>query len=170
MKNDSLIIPILLFCCFSVFADAPEDALTSLVVAAVQMEVDVQTYTSGQTFFAALEKPLADAAAAGAELVIFPEYLGVFYPFTEYSGLIGEARGIMEVLQRLSAGAGRRVTPFELFLKGGPAVEEALLGWSSLARRYGVTLVAGSFFVPHPGGTVPRNCGTGAMCFPPPDR
>lgn len=120
----------------------------SFKAAAVQMEVSRGLYASREAFWAAVEEPLSRAAEGGADLVIFPEYLGVFYSLIPYQDSFAGAEEVSAALDLLSRQAGRKIALPELFRRGGPLVEAALVRWASLARRYGLTLVAGTFFVP----------------------
>lgn len=117
-------------------------------MAAVQMAVDQDTYAARENFWSAVEEPLARAAENGADLVVFPEYLGVFYPLIPYQRDLDEVGDFLTALEVLSQGAGRPLSLHELFMRGGAMVEEALGRWSALAESYGVTVVAGTFFVP----------------------
>ena len=131
------------------------EARPPLKVAAVQMYISEDTYASEEAFWRAVEAPLARAAGEGADLVVFPEYLGVFYSLIPYRPLFQGASHVEEALFLLSRLRGAPMSPGELFLSQGERIDLALKEWIRLSREYGVALVAGSFFVPqeNPQGT-----------------
>ena len=136
----------------ALFLLGAEDHRPPLTVAAVQMHIDSGMYLSQDAFWTAIETPLARAAENGADLVVFPEYLGVFYSLIPYAPLFQGASSMAEALARLSRQRGTPASPIELFLSQGSMVEQAMQKWAGLSREYGITIVAGSYFVPHDQG------------------
>ncbi len=122
-------------------------AAPSLTIAAVQYEVDPESYVSTGAFFESIEPWVRRASRANADLVVFPEYINVFLAFHEEvpellkaqsmeEGMevvranVPDGTSIHDVLRSRAAGLGRRMSEV----------------WGKLARRYSLHILAGSYF------------------------
>lgn len=118
-------------------------------IAAVQFEVSEALYTERGAFAARAEAVVAEAAAAGAELIVFPEYINVFVLFQSHAHLISRAHGVSDALAALASGEEAPVASLQhLMRRRAPAVERRIRAmWARVAREHDVALIAGSGFV-----------------------
>jgi predicted amidohydrolase len=123
-------------------------------IAAVQFEVSEALYTEHGAFAARAEAVVAEAAAAGADLVVFPEYINVFLLFEAHASLISRARDLSDALAALASDEAAPVAALQhLMLRRSPAVERRMRAmWAGLAREHDVAVIAGSGFVRTDGG------------------
>lgn len=119
-------------------------------VAAVQMTIGLDR--SAIAFADRIHRFVTEAVAAGAELVAFPEYVGV--------PLLGLIPGVSDLSDdvRLDAAVGSLgdgLALADLFYLAGPAAWRIYdTVFRTLARGFGVTIAAGSLFVPSDDGRV----------------
>ena len=114
----------------------------------VQYEIVPEDYESRDVFFGKAEELLRESVSGGggADIVVFPEYIGVFYQLIGYNGLIRKHDDFQTALAAVLCSAPGLEVPADIFT-AGEAVESWIAGWSELAAGYGVTIIAGSCFV-----------------------
>lgn len=131
-----------------------------LAVAAVQYQVREGRYISEAAFRSSVDALVSDAVAAGAELVIFPEYTGVFLATAPYAAQVRSADTVREALRRIraadehAAGTDRaaaadpgRPNLRQLFLEAAPEVSRTMDEiFGGLAARHRVHILAGTYF------------------------
>ena len=116
-----------------------------LDVAAVQFEVTEETYADTAAFEKRVSAVLETSADAGADLVVFPEYLNVFLLFDDYSQVVARSSSIEEALSRLTDGDEASLEALlrrEIRTTGARIMKL----WGELARRYELHIVAGTHF------------------------
>jgi predicted amidohydrolase len=120
----------------------------ALDVAAVQFEVSEELYTEPGAFGRRAARMVEDAAAAGAELVVFPEYINVFPLFADDAPVIARVETVSDALAALAADdAAPTETLARLIRERAPTVNRRLRSmWSRLARRNDVAIIAGTGF------------------------
>ncbi|MCX7041003.1 MAG: hypothetical protein NT005_17965, partial [Spirochaetes bacterium] len=123
-----------------------------LRVAVVQLRIDESTYSSVESFrgivTTAVEKAV-DEAPEGCrpDLIVFPEYTSVFLALLPYEDDLRGAESVADGLARLSA-ADRKIGSLrQVFLGQASMVQDLVCEvFGSLARQYGVAIVAGTAF------------------------
>jgi predicted amidohydrolase len=100
-------------------------------VALVQYEVRRADYSSEARFAASVGGLTAQAAAEGAKIVLFPEYINVFLAAVPLAGQLTRAESLPEYLRMQSADTR--------------AIMDRV--WGRLARRHKLWILAGSSFV-----------------------
>lgn len=141
----------------------------TLTVAAVQFEVNEDTYRNPQRFERRVSALAEEAAEEGADLVVFPEYINVFLLFDDYSASIRRSDTAQEALARIVGQredeAGRAdtdgaadVNGFDetadadtvlrrIVEDGAAETEDHIVElWGRIARRENVHIVAGTYF------------------------
>ena len=132
----------------------------ALRVAAVQFEVSEERFFSEGAFRSSVSTLVSEAVAAGSELIIFPEYIGVFLATAPYAAQIRPSETVRDALQRIRAAAPDSAPNIEptataagplnlrrLFLDGAPEVSllmDEVFG--GLAAEHQVHILAGSYF------------------------
>ncbi|MBN1835783.1 MAG: hypothetical protein JW820_08025 [Spirochaetales bacterium] len=128
-----------------------------LRVAAVQLSVHLEMLRSLETYSAHMEAALEAALACRPDLVVFPEYTGVFLSLIPYYRELAGASTVEEGLERV-----RRREPLvgslrDLFLLNSGWTERALEAvFATAARKSGAVILAGSFFAWAEGESGPR--------------
>ena len=145
MRPRVLIIILLFFISASLCWAAADDVFTA---AGIQFEISEEVYLSEDTFFTFVDREILTALDSEyrPDLIIFPEYIGVFYQLIEFNDIIGRYSTFQAALTHILAEKPHFKSMAELFLKPA-AWESYLTGWADLADRYNVTLIAGSCFV-----------------------
>ena len=167
-------LPAILLCSVGAVLPAEQDTLS---VAAVQFEVDEATYRSPRRLERRVSALVKEATNAGADLVVFPEYINVFLLVDEYAGAIERSDTAEEALERIVAarGAGREKagSPHEagdsvnalrrILENQADETEERIIElWGRIARREEVYIVAGTYFAPTgPAAGTPTGTPTG---------
>ena len=120
----------------------------SVKAALVQYEVQRADYSSETRFAARVGELTAQAAAEGAEIVIFPEYINVFLAAVPLAEQLTAADSLPQILQLLQQRHGRPVGLPE-YLRMQSADTRAIMDrvWGRLARRHKLWILAGSSFV-----------------------
>ncbi len=138
---------------FTVLLAADEDS--GLRVTGIQFDISPEIYTSQEAFREAADRALRQAVQPSqqrdqAELVVFPEYTGVFFVFFD-------APGELESISSLEEGGAFLQKNYnasnlhEFFLTEQRRAGEAMDAvWGNLARHYGVYLLGGSYFSADP--------------------
>lgn len=133
-----------IFLLFIVLLPVFSDTFTA---AGVQFEISSAVYKSRDTFFSAVEDEIKNVFEADSQpdLIIFPEYIGVFYQLIEYNDLIAGSKSFQEALIRVLQAMPEFGSLKELFFDDA-SVQSYLQGWKALAAEYEVTLVGGTCF------------------------
>ncbi len=122
-------------------------------VALVQYRVSPADYRSEAAFAGRVGALTARAAAAGADIVVFPEYLNVFLAAVPLGPSLAEAGSLPGILALLQRRSGRPVS-LSKYLRLQSSNSRAIMDrvWGRLARRHDLWIVAGSAFVAEPAG------------------
>lgn len=118
-----------------------------LVVAGVQFEVSEELYLSRGAFDRSVADYTRLAAAAGSELVVFPEYIGVFLAATPHAGTLRSSDSLSAAIRSISRAAGDQRSLRELFVQAAGEVSsrmDRLFG--ALAAENNVYILAGTYF------------------------
>ena len=142
---------LLLSIIFSLFSILPLNALTTgsaLETVTVQFEVSREIACSREAFTAAVETAMEKAMDRGpADLVIFPEYLGVFASLISYSEYLKDNRPFELVWKDITEDYPDYSSLSDLFIRESkPAVRFLDALWAELAREYGVYILSGTRF------------------------
>lgn len=121
------------------------------IVALVQFAVSEERGADWDSFWNTVERFVQHAAASGADIVVFPEYINVFPAFDEYAEEILAADAIADLSGLIAAGGG--LPQFLRQAVRGSAGELRRL-WSEIAGRYDTWIVAGTAFVVAVDGSV----------------
>lgn len=118
------------------------------VVAGVQYEISAEDYSSRDAFFTGIDEIIAQLCAAepGLDLIVFPEYIGVFYQLIEYNPIIKSQQNFQSALIDVLKENPKFETMTDVFLSSAGAVDSYLGRWSEIAGKYGVGIIAGSCF------------------------
>ena len=138
-----LLLVALLFVCSSWATASPKE----LTVAAVQLRVSEELYRSQATFARSVDSHVAEAVAAGSELLIFPEYAGVFLAALPYSELVLSSNSVTGALRRIDQAGADASTFREFFLAEAGRVSETMDAvFGAIAKEWGVHILAGTYF------------------------
>ncbi len=119
----------------------------ALRVAAVQLRVEAPLLASAGTFAAHVEGLVAQAQGFAPDLIVFPEYSSVFLALLPYYREIHSSSTVLEGLQRIRAREPMVRSLRDLFLlNSGLARRTMEQIFGPLAERYGVPILAGSYF------------------------
>jgi predicted amidohydrolase len=125
-----------------------DHAESRFVVAAVQPHIDESLYRSFEAFEQGIESlagPNFDGDGV-VDLVVFPEYLGVFLAVVPYMRSISDAADFVEAFGVISE--ERRIESlYELFKRESSGVARVMdRVFGSLAHRLGAVVIGGSYF------------------------
>jgi predicted amidohydrolase len=127
-------------------------AAASLRVAAVQLSVDSGMLSSLDAYRARIGGLVERSLIYKPDLIVFPEYTAAFLALVPYSRLIAGADSVAQGLQRVETTEPLIHDLHDLFaLESGRVERAAEEVFGGLARHYGVTIVAGSYFAWAPG-------------------
>ncbi|MFP4407957.1 MAG: nitrilase-related carbon-nitrogen hydrolase [Spirochaetaceae bacterium] len=118
-----------------------------LTVGAVQFQVSEEIFAAEGRFAAEVSTLVAEAVSAGAELVVFPEYSGVFLATIPFAPQVARSDTVAGALRRIAEASGRPIQLRRLFSNGAPTVSvrmDRIFG--ALAARHGVHILAGTYF------------------------
>ncbi len=123
------------------------DEVSSLKVTGIQFEVSPDIYASQNGFLQAAEGAVRRALQQGkADLLIFPEYTGVFFAFFDAPESLEGISSVEEGLSFLNRWY-EAANLHDFFLaesgRAGAAMDSV---WGSLAQKYGVYLLGGTYF------------------------
>lgn len=139
--------PLFLFLAIAAAASAGGIREPPLRVAAVQFAISGSTYASEDAFRAAVSSAMDRAAAFHPDLVVFPEYTGVFAALIPHAREVAAANGFLDAFRRAQAVVPEARTMRDLFLLHADATRRLVLDvFGGLARARGVTVVAGTYF------------------------
>ncbi len=147
-----------LFLTLSLPAFAGENpASRELTVAVFQYEADEELYTVPGAFAVKAEEILEQAAEAGADLLVLPEYLNVPLAFASLKEIVKEADSVEEGLELLSRSRGIPVELRDLFIRHSDSVLRTMnRTWGHGAETYGMAVLAGTYFALDDGKLVNR--------------
>ena len=153
------LLSILLFPATS-FGDQPSvPQSTGVDIIGIQLRIDEAMYASDEAFELAIDGAIRMAVSDGADrvgrstLLVFPEYTSVFLALVPYSGHVSNAGSVLDALGRIAQSDSRISSVYSLFAANSSRVEAVMdRVWGGLARKYGVSLVAGTRFVYRDGG------------------
>ena len=118
-----------------------------LTVGAVQFEVTEDLFLSEARFRESVAAHVAEAAAEGSELVVFPEYSGVFLAALPYGDEVVASQTVRGALRRVSEEGGRALSLRELFVQAAPGVSQRMDRiFGGLAAEHGVHILGGTYF------------------------
>jgi predicted amidohydrolase len=121
-----------------------------LTVGAVQFQVSEELFASEAEFAAEVSAHVAEAVAAGSELVVFPEYTGVFLATIPHRAQVSRSDTLQGAMRRIAAARGRPVVLRRLFADAAPEVSlrmDRIFG--ALARRHEIYILSGTYFHAH---------------------
>lgn len=122
-----------------------------LTVGAVQFEVREELFLSEASFRAAVAAEVEKAVAEGSELVVFPEYTGVFLAALPHGEEVSRSDTVGGALRRISEEVGRTLSLRELFLEAAPEVSARMDRiFGTLAAEHGVHILGGTYFAASP--------------------
>ena len=130
---------------------------TGLSIAGVQLYIDESMYKSVDEFSHTIEKELREAIStpetqAPPDLVVFPEYTSVFLALTPYSQKISTADTVADALSAILTNNTDVESLNDIFvLQAGRVESDMDRVWGGLARRYGVAILAGTYFAEESG-------------------
>ena len=135
---------VLLFAAPSAVIAADDDFLA----VGVQFEIEPGVYQSEDAFFSAVEDSLKEICNfQQPDLVVFPEYIGVFYQLIEFNEIINNNGTLQEALNEVLSIYPRFEKMADVFTKSAVCAEY-FQRWSALAVEYNTSIIAGSCFVP----------------------
>jgi len=146
-----LVIPVLLV---SAGGAGQEEGLT---FAAVQFEITSEKVMDFELFQASVTRRVEEAVDAGAQVVVFLEYTNSFLSLLPYRDLVAQSSTVEEFLKKLRYREPDLTSPADLFASSAFWVRlliDELYG--SLARKYEIYLVAGTYFHQDPDLDVQR--------------
>lgn len=144
-----LLIFLSFICTVFVYA-ADDDGI--FTAAGVQFEISLEVYRSSQAFFGEVERCIEEVSADTApDMIVFPEYIGVFYQLITFNSIIKRNTTFQDALVEVLTVEPELGGIVDLFIKPEAWIEYQR-GWSALAKKYGTTIVAGSCFVPEEDG------------------
>ncbi|MBM4465801.1 MAG: nitrilase [Chloroflexi bacterium] len=132
------------------FPQPPEPTPGRVRVGVVQLRLHI-TGDAGR-FASAMYRPLREAVAGGAQLVIFPEDTGTcLLGLLPGIGKLAAQAGSLD--EAVASAAGQGATVADVFKVVAPGARRAYqAAFSALARRFSVHIVAGSIMLPDEAG------------------
>ncbi|MDC7126231.1 MAG: hypothetical protein PQJ46_11740, partial [Spirochaetales bacterium] len=116
-------------------------------VIGIQFEVKPEIYITEQIFFKSVEKRIAEAEKSEAkpDLIIFPEYIGVFYQLIDYNNTIFRHNNFATALTDILTKNPEMTSLKDIFACSNK-VSSYLENWAELAKKYNTAIIAGSCF------------------------
>lgn len=129
----------------------PAPTAQPVQIALVQYQVSPADYRSEAAFARSVGDLTARAAARGADIVVFPEYLNVFLAAVPLGPSLAEISSLPEALALLQQRYDRPLSIPE-YLRLQSTNTRAIMDrvWGALARRHKLWIIAGSSFVAEP--------------------
>ncbi|MBN2657713.1 MAG: hypothetical protein JXR86_11690 [Spirochaetales bacterium] len=119
----------------------------SVKVAAVQLEVSVGTYLSDEIFIAEMEERVARAVREFApDLIVFPEYTSVFPAVTPYLSYTEGRNSVEDIFMAIREDHSDIGSIRDLFVGQSERMESLMARWGTLARKYNVMILGGTYF------------------------
>ncbi len=143
-KHLFLLILISLCCSFLLYS---ESSRPGLKVAAVQLHIDEDLYSSVESFRRRISELIAECRQFEPDLIIFPEYTSVFIALIPYSRIIKKAANIAEAWEMIKKQEPLLKSYSDLFLFNSGLVERVIYSvFADLAAEHGVNIIGGSYF------------------------
>ncbi len=119
-----------------------------LEVAVVQFQVSSEIIESGEVYFNALDRAMADALKEGpVDLVVFPEYIGVFASLIPWYPYLKGQRSFEAVWRGIKTDYPRLRYIRDLFIREAEETDAWLDDiWGELAVKYDCYILSGSRF------------------------
>ena len=116
--------------------------------AGIQFEILPEVYESSDKFFNYAEESLRAAMESEyrPDLVVFPEYIGVFYQLIDFRELVSRHSNFSDALVNVLAENDQFENMADVFIKP-QAWNTYLEGFGRLAEEYSVHIIAGSCFI-----------------------
>lgn len=144
MKRLFLFILISLCCSFLLYS---ESSIPGLKVAAVQLHIDEDLYSSVESFRRRISELIVECRQFEPDLIIFPEYTSVFIALIPYSRIIKKAANIAQALEMIKKQEPLLKELRDLFLFNSGLVERVIYSvFADLAGAHGVNIIGGSYF------------------------
>ena len=122
------------------------------IAAGVQFVITPGLYESEDSFFSAVEKQISGICSRETpDLIIFPEYIGVFYQLIGFNDIIAGYDTFGYALRAVLKEYPRYMNMTEVFSKSAVCADY-LQRWSELADKYNTAIISGSCFVPDENG------------------
>lgn len=139
---------VLFFFLISLFALSPLSAqVEPLSLAIWQLEIDDELVFDREAYREAIEQISGRAAAAGADLLLVPEYANVMSALSEYSELIESSKDMEDALNRLGRSMGRELRMKSIFRSHSRELRAWMDEvWGRAARENGICILAGTYF------------------------
>ena len=119
----------------------------SLSVVAVQLSLDKKLFTSSEAYFLYMDALLNSIDKEyHPDLIVFPEYTGVFLALIPYSEILENAESIAHGLCLISAKNNEIHSFNSLFIESASFVENLMYNWGKLAEKYSVAIIPGTYF------------------------
>jgi len=116
-------------------------------VAGLQYRIDFEDYSSREDFFRKIDNSVGEICSDHKiDLIIFPEYIGVFYQLIKYNDIIRVNESFQSALISVLAANPQFAGMADVFLAGTDDLKSYIDGWSEISRKYGVSIIAGSCF------------------------
>ncbi len=130
-------------------AAADADDAERLVIASVQFEVREERYNSLEQFHRIIDDILRQATRdPSVDVVVFPEYINVPLLFAEYRDVIARSESLDQAVAGvLERADGTESLPELVVQEAREDTPATIRMWRSLADRYDVAVVPGTFFV-----------------------
>ncbi len=144
IKRLFLLILIGLCCSFLLYS---ENSIPGLRVAAVQLHIDEDLYSSVESFRRRISELIAECRQFEPDLIIFPEYTSVFIALIPYNRIIKKAANMAEGWEMIKKQEPLLKELRDLFLFNSGLVERVVYSvFADLAAEYGVNIIGGSYF------------------------
>ena len=119
----------------------------TFTLAAVQYEIRFKDYTTEEAFWRHIDLVLEEIfSACNPDLIIFPEYTGVFYTLIPYAREVEENGSLETAVGELRRSMPGVSLPEDLFSLGEEMTNRYIRGWSERAERYSVPILVGTIF------------------------
>jgi predicted amidohydrolase len=130
-----------------------------LRIAVVQLEVDLDVYSSVESFKGRIRSVVSKASREhDPDLLIFPEYTGALIALIPYSSMLASSAGYEEAFRRLRLEKPHLESIKELLLEEADFVLGVVNQvFGDLAREFGVYILGGTYFARLNGGQELRN-------------
>ncbi len=117
-----------------------------LTIAGIQLNINRDIYNIEESFYNHIDQILSELTP-GIDLVVFPEYTGVFLAIMPYSGLLQNIDDFETGFSAILTETGI-LTYYDFFIESSTAVDAIMKRvWGALAIKYNITIVAGSAFI-----------------------
>ena len=138
----------LMICIFCAAVAAVQALGADTRFAFVQYRVEKGNYSSETSFQADIETLVSTAAGAGAECVVFPEYINVFLSLLPLADELQGAHSVDDGLGILHRRYGENTGLKDYFILQSPEVKRIMdRVWGGAAEKYRVWIVAGTAFI-----------------------